>query len=145
MTIAHANRLQRIGVAGPDSLAAMISLCKAGFENVECAKQATRGGGHEAADLLLLVGRMSGRVRADVLARTCRLLRKGGIVAVQLERASDDAGVRATLRAAGMGIESTVFDLPGGCLVAHAVERGIAQEQGRRQAWSRRAAPPAAF
>jgi hypothetical protein len=68
-----------------------------------------------------------------VLARTCRLLRDGGILAVQLQSAGDDVAVRAVLRAAGMRASCTVFDLSPGCLVAHTVERAAAGE-GRRTA-----------
>jgi hypothetical protein len=133
VTLARASRGQRISVAGPSSLDAMVSLCRAGFNHVECARQATCACADEASDVLLVVGLMPPAELAAVLARTCRLLRDGGVLAVQLQSAGDDAAVCAALTAAGMRESCTVFDLSPGCLVAHTVER-VAAREGRRTA-----------
>jgi hypothetical protein len=127
--LANADKRWRISVAGPDSLAAMVALCRAGFDHVECAKQATCRCADEASDLLIVAGAMSSDERAAVLRRTGRLLRDGGVLVVQLERPSDAPAVRAALGAAGMGISSTVFDLSAGCLVTHTVERAAASRR----------------
>jgi hypothetical protein len=114
------------------SLAAMIALCRAGFDHVECANRATCTCADEASDLLIVAGQMSSDACAAVLGRTCRLLRDGGVLVVQLERASDAPAVRAALAAAGMLVSSTVFDLTAGCLVTHTVERGAAPLRSSR-------------
>ena len=121
--LAKADKGQRISVAGPDSLAAMIALCRAGFDHVECARRATCACADEASDILLILGRQSPEELAAVLARTCRLLRDGGVLVVQLQRPGDAARIRPILGASGMRVGSTVFDLAAGCLVTHALER----------------------
>src|SRR5271154_1310005 len=73
-----------ISVAGPDGLAAMISLCRAGYEHVECARQATCAGADEPCDLLLIVGAMGAEDLAETIRRTARLLRDGGMLIAQL-------------------------------------------------------------
>jgi hypothetical protein len=123
-TLAHADRGQRVSVVGPDSLAAMISLCRDGFDHVECARQSTCTCADEASDVLLVAGFMSTGDLADLLRRTCRLLRDGGVLVVQLQRPADDAVVRSVLRAAGMQATSTLIDVSAGCLVTHTVSRG---------------------
>jgi len=131
VTLAKANRRQRISVAGPGSLAAMVSLCRAGFDHVECARQATCVCADEASDILLIIGLMSTADLTAVLSRTSRLLRDGGVLAVQLQSAGDDAAVRAVLGTAGLRAACTVFDLSPGCLVTHTVERVAAQARRR--------------
>src|SRR5580704_687565 len=73
-----------ISVAGPDGLAAMISLCRAGYERVECARQATCAGADEACELLLIVGPMAADELAETIRRTARLLRDDGVLVAQL-------------------------------------------------------------
>jgi hypothetical protein len=124
--LAHADRRQFVSVAGPDSLEAMISLCRAGFDHVECARAATCGGADDASDVLLVVGRMSTEELSAVLARTCRLLRDGGVLVVQLQRSSDDLAVRTILKARGLGVASTLFDITEARLVTHTVRRAAA-------------------
>lgn len=127
--LAGADRRRRVSVAGPDSLAAMISLCRDGFDQVECARQATCSSADEASDVLLVAGRMSTAELAGVLERTCRLLRDGGVLVVQLARPGDDRIVRAVLKARGVRIASSLFDLSAGCLVSHTVERSAAMRK----------------
>jgi hypothetical protein len=124
--LAGADRRRRVSVAGPDSLAAMISLCRDGFDQVECARQATCSSADEASDVLLVAGRMSSEELAGIVERTCRLLRDGGVLVVQLGRPGDDKIVRAVLKARGLRIASSLFDLSAGCLVSHTIERAAA-------------------
>jgi hypothetical protein len=121
--LAKADKAQHISVAGPDSLAAMIALCRAGFDHVECARQATCAGADEASDVLLVVGPQPPQALAGLLARTCRLLRDGGVLVAQLEAAGDAAVIRQALEQSGMRVGSTVLDLATGRLVSHTVER----------------------
>ena len=121
--LAKADKGQHISVAGPDSLDAMIALCRAGFDHVECARQATCACADEVSDVLLILGRQSPQALAAVLARTCRLLRDGGVLVVQLERPADAAVIRPSLEGAGRQVGSTVLDLASGCLVSHTVDR----------------------
>jgi hypothetical protein len=129
VSLAGADRRGRVSVAGPDSLAAMISLCRDGFDQVECARQATCPSADEASDLLLVAGPMSVEALAGVIERTCRLLRDGGVLVVQLTRPTDDRIVRAVLQAKGLRVASSLFDLSAGCLVSHAVERQAAMRK----------------
>ena len=121
--LAKADKAQHISVAGPDSLAAMIALCRAGFDHVECARQATCACADEASDVLLILGRHSPEELAGVLARTCRLLRDGGVLVVQLDGPGDAVAIRQALERGGMRIGSTVHDLAPGRLISHTVER----------------------
>ncbi len=122
-TLAHADRGQRVSVAGPDSLAAMVSLCRDGFDHVECARRSTCTCADEASDVLLVAGFMSTDELAEVLRRTCRLLRDGGTLVVQLRRPAEDAVVRSALRDMGLQASSTLIDVSAGCLVSHTVSR----------------------
>ncbi|MDR3511443.1 MAG: hypothetical protein P4L73_07410 [Caulobacteraceae bacterium] len=126
LSLSSADRHGSVSVAGPDSLEAMVSLCRDGFDHVECARQATSACADEASDLLLITGPMSLEDLSAVLHRTCRLLRDGGVLVVQLRYPRDDEAVRAALDATGMRIASTLFDLSAGCLVSHTVERAVA-------------------
>lgn len=115
-----------ICVAGPDGLDAMVSLCRAGFERVECARQATCAGADEACQLLLIVGRTDAQALSDTVARTARLLADGGLLIAQLSRLADEAGVRHTLRALGFEAPSSVFDRSATPLVLLTVRRAAA-------------------
>jgi hypothetical protein len=123
ITLAHADRQGLISVAGPDGLAAMISLCRDGFDHVECARQATCSSADEASDMLLIAGRLTTDELAAVLRRTLRLLRDGGVLVVQLELPRDDQVVQAALKSAGLAVTTTLFDLKAGCLVSHTIDR----------------------
>jgi hypothetical protein len=127
--LAHADRARRVSVAGPDSLDAMVSLCRDGFDHVECARQSTCSSADEASDLLLIAGPLSPDELTGLVARTCRLVRDGGVVVVQLQRPGHDAAVRAALQARGLEIAATVFDPSAGCLVSHTVRRPAALRQ----------------
>jgi hypothetical protein len=121
--LAKAGKAQHISVAGPDSLAALVALCRAGFDHVECARQATCACADEASDVLLILGSHSPDELAGVLARTSRLLRDGGVLVVQMDGPGDAAAIRRALERSGMRVGSTVFDLAPGRLVSHTVER----------------------
>ena len=101
----------------------MISLCRDGFDHVECARQSTCTCADEASDVLLVAGLLSTDDLADLLRRTCRLLRDGGVLVVQLRRPADDAVVRSVLRGMGLQASSTLIDVSAGCLVTHTVSR----------------------
>jgi hypothetical protein len=131
--LAHADKARRVSVAGPDSLAAMIELCREGFEQVECARQATCACADEASDVLLIAGLMPMDDLTTLVQRTCRLLGDSGVLVVQLRTPGEDAAVRATLEAQGMSITSTLVDVSAGCLVTHTLERAAAPRQGASQ------------
>jgi len=80
LSLAHVRPTDLVTVAGPDGLAAMISLCRAGYERVECARQATCAGADEACELLLIVGPMAQDALAETARRTARLLRDDGVL-----------------------------------------------------------------
>ena len=121
LSLAHADRQCLVSVAGPDSLAAMISLCRDGFDHVECARQATCSSADEMSDVLLIAGRQSAAELGEVVRRTCRLLRDGGVLVAQLEQPADDAVIRAALGERGLWLGGSLFDLNAGCLVSHRI------------------------
>ena len=121
--LARADRAQHISVAGPDSLEAMVALCRAGFDHVECARQATCACADEGSDVLLILGRQSAEALGAVVARTCRLLRDGGVLVVQVERPSNAAAIAGIVGAKGMRVDSMVLDLGAGRLISHALRR----------------------
>jgi hypothetical protein len=121
--LASTRKDELISVAGPDGLAAIVSLCRAGYERVECARQATCAGADEACDLLLIVGPMGQDELADTLRRTARLLRDGGCLIVQLSRAADQAVIAPMLRTLGMESPFTLVDRSAGRLVMYTVRR----------------------
>ncbi len=116
-------------VAGPDSLAAMLSLCRAGFDHVECARQATCLGADDACDLLLVVGPMSPEEGAALVRRTARLVRDGGRVAAQVADAAQQAAVRQALASAGFGVDFSLIDRAAGRMVVHTLRRPMAARQ----------------
>jgi hypothetical protein len=65
--LAAAHLDDQVSVAGPDGLAAMVSLCREGFDSVECARRATCAGADEKSDVLLIVGAMTGVEVADTV------------------------------------------------------------------------------
>jgi hypothetical protein len=113
-------------VAGPDSLAAMLSLCRAGFQHVECARQATCLGADDACDLLLVVGPMPPEESAALIRRTTRLVRDGGRIAVQVADAAQQAAVRQALAAAGFGVDFSLIDRAASRMVIHTLSRPVA-------------------
>jgi hypothetical protein len=123
ISLAHADRRGRVSVAGPSGLEVMIGLCREGFDRVECAWQATCSSADEASDVLLITGRLAADQLEAVLRRTCRLLRDGGVLVVQLARSGDDATVQRVLNGNALGVVSTEFDNSAGCLVSHTVQR----------------------
>ncbi|GEM_PF-3624772 len=121
--LARADKAQHVSVAGPDSLEAMVALCRAGFDHVECARQATCACADEVSDVLLILGRQSPGDLAALISRTCRLLRDGGVLVVQVERPGDAAGIPQIIGENSMQVDSTVLDLGAGFLVSHTVRR----------------------
>jgi hypothetical protein len=112
---------QSVGVAGPGSLDIMVSLCRAGWERVECALQATCAGADETSDLLILTGPPESL--GALAAKTVKLLRDGGVLVATLTRAEDDVSIRAALLAKGMTILQTTLGVAGGLVVAHRIAR----------------------
>jgi hypothetical protein len=123
--LASADTDDFVAVAGPDGLQAMISLCRAGFDRVECAKQATCAGADEACDLLLIVGPMTPEALADTIRRTARLLKAGGRLVVQLSSAEAQAVIAPALARVGLRASGAVMDHAGGRLVIHTVANSV--------------------
>jgi hypothetical protein len=112
-----------VSVAGPQALDLLSLLCRDNFERVQCARQATCGAADGASDVLILVGRVSASALPEQLQRTMRLLRDGGVLAVQLGELDDDIALQRWLENHGFEVASTVFDLSHDVLVAHTVDR----------------------
>lgn len=129
ITLANADKTQRIGVAGPDGLTAMTALCRKGFDHVEYVRRATCHCADEASDVLLIAGLMQPEDLRALIIGACHLLNDGGALVVQLGSRGEDALVRAALTAAGMTVTSSVFELSAGCLVTHTVERTAVQQR----------------
>jgi hypothetical protein len=110
-------------VAGPRALDLLSLLCRGNFERVQCARQATCGAANDASDVLILVGDVSASALPEQLQRTLRLLRDGGVLAVQLGDLDDDIVLQRWLENHGFDVASTVFDLSHEVLVAHTVYR----------------------
>ena len=118
-----AHREDQISVAGPDGLEAMVALCRLGFDKVECARAATCRGADEASDLLLIAGPMTGAELAQTVARTARLLREDGAMAIQIFHAGDEAAARAVLASLGLEATATLTDRACGRLAVFTVRR----------------------
>jgi len=110
-----------IAVAGPDGLEAMLSLCRAGFDHVECARQATCAGADEACDLLLIVGPTTADTLADTVRRTARLLRDGGRLIAEVADRQAEGIIEPSLAAAGLRSHGLVADQSTCRLVVHTV------------------------
>jgi len=121
LRLAGAHPDQTITVAGPGSLELMIALCRAGYERVECARQATCAGADETSDLLILTGPADSL--GGLAARTLPLLRDGGVVAAWLGETCDDPPIRGALLVRGMEVIRATVDRAGGFAVAFQVRR----------------------
>ena len=126
LQLAPVARDHLISVAGPDGLDAMVSLCRAGYERVECARQATCAGADEAIDILLIVGSMTPVALGETVRRTGRLLRDGGILVAQLTGPADEAAVLPALAALGLAPSFSLIDRSAGRLVMHTLRRAAA-------------------
>jgi hypothetical protein len=115
-----------VSVAGPCALDLLSLLCRDNFERVQCARQATCGAANDASDVLIMAGHVSAPALPEQLQRTLRLLRDGGVLAVQLNELDDDLVVQRWLENHGFDVASTVFDLSHEVLVAHTVCRRAA-------------------
>jgi hypothetical protein len=112
---------QSISLAGPGGLDLMVSLCRAGHNRVECARQATSAEADETSDLLILTGPAADL--GALTARTAALLRDGGVLAAWLDRVEDDAAIRTALLVLGMEITTSTLVVAGGLVVIHRVWR----------------------
>ena len=121
--LSRANAHDLVSVAGPSALDLLSLLCRDNFERVQCARQATCGAANDASDVLIVVGPLSASSLSEQLQRTLRLLRDGGVLAVQLAHLDDDVALQHWIEAHGLEIASTVFDLSHEILVAHALVR----------------------
>jgi hypothetical protein len=119
--LSSAHKEDPISVAGPDGLAAMLTLCREGYEQVECVRQATCAGADEARDLLLIVGPTSAQELAETVKRTARLLRDDGVLIAQTSGAAEEASILPALAAAGLETQFSVIDRSAGRLVMHRV------------------------
>lgn len=127
--LAAAHRDDQVNVAGPDGLTAMVALCRAGFDKVECARQATCPGADDASDVLLIVGPMNERELAETVRRTAPLLADGGRLVIQLGHAGDAAVVRTVLASLHIGVGAILIDNACGRLAAYTVRRDAALER----------------
>ena len=112
---------QSVSVAGPGALEVMIALCRAGYDRVECARQAACGGADESSDLLILTG--PAEKLGGLAARAAPLVRDGGVIAAWLERIEDDPPIRGALLVHGLEIITSALDIAGGLTVIHRVTR----------------------
>lgn len=124
--LASADKSDLVAVAGPGGLSAMISLCRAGFDRVECAKQATCGGADEACEVLLIVGPMTCEALTETIRRTARLMRDGGRLVVQLPGAEALGVIAPALASVGLRASGAVMDHRGGRLAMHQVTHAAA-------------------
>jgi hypothetical protein len=115
---------QPVCVAGPASLDMLAALCRAGFERVECARQATCAGADEVSDLLILTG--PPQAFGGLCARTAPLLRNGGVIVARMDRLEEDASLRAALLVHNFEISTSTVFLEDGVAVVHRVWRRAA-------------------
>jgi len=113
----------RVTVAGPGALAAMLGLCRAGCEEVQCAADLNCAASYEPCDLLLIVGALAPAELAETVRRTGRLLRDGGRLAVQARRPEDAPAIRTALAAVRLEAEVTLVDRSPARLLVLAVRR----------------------
>jgi hypothetical protein len=123
VNLSRANADDLVSVAGPSALDLLSLLCRDNFERVQCARQATCAAANDSSDVLILAGPVSRGALTEQLQRTVRLLRDGGVLAVQLNDLDDDLALQRWLEACGFEVASTVFDLSHEVLVAHTVRR----------------------
>ena len=100
-----------IGVAGPHSLDAMVDLCRQGYGRVECARQATCAGADETGEVLLIEAE-DAQALGNLVRRTIRLLRDGGVLAARLRSPKDQRALAAAVVAAGFQILGCANDGP---------------------------------
>ncbi len=123
VTLSRAACGDRISVAGPCALDVLTHLCRDDFERVQCAREATCSAADDASDILIVAGVVRAKALPEQLQRTLRLLRNGGVLAVQLDQLDDDIVLQRWLDDHGFEVASTVFDLSHEVLVAHTVCR----------------------
>lgn len=105
-------------VVGPNSLSAMIGLCRMGFSRVECAQRFTAACADEVCDVLFVVGPCDAAGLSALLARTARLLKSGGLVVIEETDVDADCGLHRALAGADMDADWIIHDMADGCLAA---------------------------
>jgi hypothetical protein len=123
--LSQAEKNDLISVAGPRGLVAMLSLCRAGFERVEFAREATCAAADEASDVLLVLGSMGADQLAAAIVRTARLLRDGGRLVAEIPGPGGESVVRAALAARGMEATLPLADSVTGRLLMITVRRRL--------------------
>ena len=128
LRLAGAKPSDRICVAGPQGLAAMLSLCHMGFAEACCLGREACPGGETPCDVLLVTGPMTPDALVATLSHALPRLKDGGVLAAHEGGLDDDALIQKTLAAAGRSAGWRVHDMAGSCLVALEVTRNRAQD-----------------
>jgi hypothetical protein len=130
LRLAGAKPADRVCVAGPQGLAALLSLCHMGFSQACCFRGEACPCGDGPCDVLLLTGPMDRDAFTSTLAHALPRLKDGGVLAAHEAGLEDDALILQALQAAGRTAGWRVHDMAGSCLVALEVARAPAE--GRR-------------
>ena len=121
-SLAGARPGHAVCVAGPHSLDAMVALCRDGYERVECARQATCACADETCDVLLIDGDCDPDALAQLIFKTARLVRDGGVAAILLPRADARRQAPVWLARAGLQVIGSAH-AAGGAMAAFTVTR----------------------
>ena len=123
LRLAGATSEQRICVAGPRGLAAMLSLCRLGFTQACRLSGETCPGADDACDVLLVTGPMTRDAFVATLRHALPRLRDGGVLAAHESGLEDDAAIQEALSSIGRCAGWRVHDMAESCLVALEVRR----------------------
>lgn len=121
LRLAGARLEHRICVTGPSSYAALLALCRLGYEHAcrICGPScATAEGG---CDIVLITGPCDGVEFDRLVAGVAGHVREGGVLVVHEAGLKDDERVRALLATCRREAGWCVHDLSHGCLVAFQV------------------------
>jgi hypothetical protein len=132
LRLAGARRGDLISVAGPAALPAMLRLCEAGFQHVECAWRATCTIADGPRQLLLVVGPMDAEGLGRTVRLTARLLREGGLLVAELAREEDASAIEPAL--AALGRRGSSNGAAEGLVAMRAVSRAPAAAPARNAA-----------
>jgi hypothetical protein len=124
--LAGASPAWRVGVVGPASAAALIALCRRGYDRALAVASGVCASEGDC-DLLLVTGPLSREGLQAAVRSGLPLLRPGGVLAVHESGLADDGLIRATLRTAGREAGWCVHDLAEACLAAMEVLRPAAE------------------
>ena len=121
LCLAGARPEHRICVTGPSSYAALLALCRLGFEHAcrVCGPGCAVAEG--ACDIALITGPCEGAAFDALVAGVAGHVREGGVLVVHEAGLKDDERVRASLAACRREAGWCVHDLSHGCLVAFQV------------------------